>query len=636
MAAFVLAVAWSMTQVAPARATGGEGEAWPNFTESSSCGAQRVPTPLALRPGGFRLETLLRGPFANMFGRSVEDLRSDLVRWTIPGSNKVLLAHERMIPALDRVDSTIEAAIARGRTYGIRSNTTSATAARTIAGEVRISRHTFGTAFDINTHANPYREDNELITDMPEWWVEAFLDAGFCWGGLWIGSKDSMHLAWQGPAFSRYDTLPLPYEPLTKPARLGQRANTVTVIPDELDGTYATLLVDADGNGAADVVRLVEGPDGLIVDVSVASRGHNACSARRSVVAGLGSLPARALATGFGDWDGRGGQDLWLMTDEDGLLRLTVRWAFGGYSAETAVTTEVPTPSASSWVSTGDFDVDGSLDLFVIDDDELSVWAVDPDTGTTSLLHRTSNPHPRAEHHMLGDADLDNRPDLWSIDGDTVIVATAASGYRTSTSHGRPAGLPGRILDAVASDYDGDGRTDLVVFDGRTKQVWLANTPLPDGLPFETWFEYPDSECEEGEPTWDRQELRFSTSEWIAVGSYEWRDKHGFETGCDPSEDDCEPPDVTGTSFAEFLAWIDGLDPGSDKEGFAAVKAVEEANYVFPCSSRDQACLGSRLLRAQVSTYFGQFLADRRGDVPQPHRWVLPKPAPSSAMSEPR
>ena len=346
--------------IAPAGATGGEGEAWPSFTESSSCGSQRVSTPLAVEPGRFGTETLLRGPFADMFGRSVKELRADLIRWEIPGSSEVLLAHERMQPALTLVDNAIERFQESEDAYGIRNETTYATAARTIAGSVRISRHTFGTAFDINSDANPYRGDNQLVTNLPDWWIESFLDAGFCWGGLWIGSKDAMHFAWQGPAFSGISALPLPYAPLTVATPIRRKAAAVAVIPRQLPATASTVLADADGNGAIDVIRLTRGIDGLIVDASVASRGHNACSARRSVVSGLGRLPESAHSSGFGDWDGRGGQDLWFVGDDDGHLVLTVRWAFGGYAAETRAATDVPTPSPTAWISTGDFDVDGA------------------------------------------------------------------------------------------------------------------------------------------------------------------------------------------------------------------------------------------------------------------------------------
>ena len=372
----------------PAQATGGEGEAWPTFTESSSCGAQRITTPLAVKPGGFSTSTVLRGPYAGFFGRTVQEVRDRSRSWRIPGSGVSLNAHERVLPALDLVDRSLEAAIANGEEYRIRGSGTSATAARTIGGSVRMSRHTFGIAFDFNAPANPYRADNRLITDMPAWWVESFQNAGFCWGGTWIGSKDAMHYAWMGPAFSGYDELPLPYDPLTEPRPLAERAAIVPIVPQALSGTLTTVLTDLDSNGAVDVVRLVETRDGLLIDSSSSARGHNACSSRRALVAGLGSLPRRALALDFGDWEGRGGNDLWMVTDENGRLRLTVRWGYGGFAAETSVVTDVPTPSADSWISSADWDVDGSLDLYVADDGRLTVWAIDPNTGTTTQLHK--------------------------------------------------------------------------------------------------------------------------------------------------------------------------------------------------------------------------------------------------------
>ena len=164
---------------------------------------------------------------------------------------------------------------------------------------------------------------------------------------------------------------------------------------------------DADGNGALDVVRLADTVDGLLIDASVASRRHNACSSRQSLVAETGGIFRDAHTVGFGDWDGRGGRDLWAVSDHEGALRLTVRWKYGGYSAETSTITSVPTPSDGAWVSTGDYDSDGHLDLFVVDGNRLTVWSVDPDRGSTAILLSTANPMPGASVYFLGDADLD-------------------------------------------------------------------------------------------------------------------------------------------------------------------------------------------------------------------------------------
>jgi len=103
----------------PANAIGGEGEAWPAFTESSSCGARRVSTPHAQETGWLNRDTLLRGDFAALFGRSVAQVQSDLVSWKVPGSNKTLAVHPLVLPALEQAASRIETTIDVGERYRI-------------------------------------------------------------------------------------------------------------------------------------------------------------------------------------------------------------------------------------------------------------------------------------------------------------------------------------------------------------------------------------------------------------------------------------------------------------------------------------------------------------------------------------
>ena len=619
----------------PADAVGGEGEAWPAFTESSSCGAQRIPTSHASETGWLSLDTLLRGEFASMFGRSVEQVRRDLVRWMIPGSSKTLAVHPRVLPALEQAASQINASLAQGDRYRIEGPSTYSTASRTIGGSLRISRHTYGTAFDINSRRNPFRSDNKLVTNLPDWWIQSFLDAGFCWGGLWIGSKDAMHFAWQGPAFSDTTELPLPYPPLTGEVPFINPAVSIRVVPKPKGDVLATVLVDADNNGAIDVVRVTDRGYDVVVDASLASRRHNACSLRGSVVAGAGGLARRAHTIGFGDLDGRGAQDLWIATDNEGVLRFTVRWAFGGYTAETSAITGIPTPSESAWISTADYDVDSAIDVFIIDGDKVDVWGLDPNTGVSRPLFSGTNPFPGSDAYFLGDKDLDNRPDLWSIRSGIVSTALAADEYRFSSAEHQPLGLPGDLSDVRAADYDGDGRLDLITFDGISKQVWLGNTPLADGLPLEVWYEYDEPDCEEGERTWDRQEFRFTTSTWIAEGSFAWRARNQLTVGCDPSGDDCETQPATRQMFSEFLAWIDGLDAVPGNTTHAAGRALLQAGYQIPCDIRDTTCWGELMPPSELSSQFGQFLATRRGDVPPPHRWFATKPRPSTIAHQP-
>lgn len=633
----IAAVALAVTVAPqPVEAIGGEGEAWPAFTESTSCGAVRMSPPRANEPGWLDDDTLLRGDFAAMFGRSVKQVRESLIRWPIPGSSKVLAVHPSMLSALEQASAQIKASIADGDQYLIDGRSTFSAAARTIRSSVRISLHTFGNAFDFNSQQNPYRGDNELITDMPDWWVQAFLDAGFCWGGLWIGSKDAMHFAWQGPIFSDYEKLPEPYVPLTDALPFVHPAVSIRVEPQEIGPIIATVLTDIDGNGAIDVVRVTDrGPD-VLIDASVASRRHNACSTRRWLVSGAGDLARSSVALGFGDLDGRGGQDLWIATEEDGKLRITVRWAFGGYSAETTRLTEIPIASESAWIGTADYDVDGDVDLYIIDGDSIEVWELTSNDGGAARLFSGRNPFPRTREYFLGDSDLDMRPDIWAIRGGVVSTSVAADGYETIAVAYRPVGFPTGLLDVRAADYDGDGRLDLITFDGISKQVWLGNTPLPDGLEYEVWFEYEDPDCEDGEQTWDRQELRFAASTWIANGSYQWRVRHGLTVGCNPSEEACDVGVLTREMFSEFLAWIDGLEPGEGSSVFPAGWALETAGYVPPCAVRDRACWAEPIPQSELASSFGQFLSLRRGGVPAPDRWVPSLLSPPSPDRSPR
>ncbi len=624
LALFGLSACALLLNAPSADAIGSEGEAWPAFTESSSCGAQRVSTPHASHTGWLGRTELLRGEFAAMFGRTVGDVHRNLVLWQIPGSSENLAVHPWMVPALDAAGRDLVAAHSEDLEYAIDNRTTYSTASRTIAGTIRISRHSYGTAFDINASKNPNRSDNRLITNIPDWWRQAFLDAGFCWGGLWVGSKDTMHFAWQGPAFSGYETLPLPYEPMTKPAEFGARDRTVPVLVPEPPQTIETVLADVSGNGAPDVVRVARSGTNLVIRSSVASQNHNACSARTSVVAGLGQKADDAVAVGFGDWDGRGGQDLWILNDEGGWLGLTVRWAFGGYSAETTAILGVPTPPEGAWISTADADADGKLDLFVIRNGHVTIWDIDSSTGASKVQRSVRLPFPDTGEFTLGDFDLDNLPDLWTIDRGEVKIALASDGYAKIAQTQDLEGLPTRIVDVRASDYDGDGRTDLIVFDGTSKMVWLGNTAMPDGHPPEVWFLDEEPDCEDGQPQESLSELRFASSGWVAEGSYKWRRANGMSVGCNPEDDDCDIPISTHAMVAEFFAWIDGLDPASGNPDLAAARAIERAGYATWCPLRDEACWSEPIPPAELAARFGMFLAHRRGDDVAPHRWILP------------
>ena len=140
----------------------------------------------------------VRGPWGDFFGRDYSDVSSSMVRWTVPMSGgRTVLVHERAYPAFQQVAQNLAARQAEGKYYNVRM--ASGWVWRRIGGSYRMSTHAFGTTIDINWDTNPYRSDNAMITDLPDWFVQAFRDAGFCWGGDWMYLKDTMHFAWKGP-----------------------------------------------------------------------------------------------------------------------------------------------------------------------------------------------------------------------------------------------------------------------------------------------------------------------------------------------------------------------------------------------------------------------------------------------------
>ncbi len=192
---------------------------WDRVSESSACGEPFTRTPVVSRKGPLGDSEAILGPFGTYFGRSISEVKSKLVSWTIPGSDGLRVrVHQRMLPSLLRVTDGLRAEAGRGRVYEVTS--AHAFTPRSIGGRYHVSRHAMGTAIDLNPAQNPYRSDDVLVTNMPGWFVDVWREAGFCWGGDWRGSKDPMHFSWMGPGQRHKKTpwhrsLPAPLRPRT-------------------------------------------------------------------------------------------------------------------------------------------------------------------------------------------------------------------------------------------------------------------------------------------------------------------------------------------------------------------------------------------------------------------------------------
>ncbi len=169
-----------------------------SFSESTHCGSSSTPTPFASKQGYLYDSEVILGPFGTYLGRTIAEVESQLVWWTVPYSDgRRVRIHQAMLPSLEKVTATLEAEAAQGRIYWIGS--AGGFAQRTIGGSYRFSRHALGLSIDLNPGQNPFSGDNVLITDMPLWYVNAWRNAGFCWGGDWEHIKDPMHFSWMGP-----------------------------------------------------------------------------------------------------------------------------------------------------------------------------------------------------------------------------------------------------------------------------------------------------------------------------------------------------------------------------------------------------------------------------------------------------
>ena len=266
-AAFVATlVGWLIALTLPVSANPQE-EGLPSFNESEACETLvGIRGPLAEAPGTLDVDEPIFGPWADFYGRTVGDAWDQRVVFQFPtmsGSPKTFWVHERVLPALQLALDNLQAEIGLGHTYTVRTGDSYSWARYTIPPTRAFSFHAVGAALDINSSTNPYRADNVLITDMPEWFVEAWRSAGWCWGGDWSSKKDAMHFSWRGPLFTPGYTTPPPQPPLVSAASFTS-AITLDVRVGPSDLARDLIVVDIDRDGAPDVVAVTVRDAGMV------------------------------------------------------------------------------------------------------------------------------------------------------------------------------------------------------------------------------------------------------------------------------------------------------------------------------------------------------------------------------------
>lgn len=456
-----------------------------NFTESEACGPAGFRGPLGSRGGWLPTSEEVFGPFADFFGRDFDQVESAMVRWTVPGSGgRSVLVHELALPAFNQVSANLAAEAAAGRTY--RVDEAYGWAFRAVTGSShRMSFHAFGIAVDINPRRNPFIDDPEapLITDMPQWYVKAWEDAGFCWGGRWLSKRDAMHFSWKGPTFTPgYGTAPAP-SPYTRAASNFTESVFAGTLPTGRAAGWNHAVDDRSRDGAPDVYswRWLE-PGMLRVEVSGAYAGFRYNGLRAEIALDGGPDTHQVV---FADYDGDNRADLWTLDNDTGALEVRGDTVEGSTLFEETIAAVATGVTGAERLLVADYNRDLVPDLYAVGPDgRLRVF--DGASGfTTELVALDLGPLDSADL-ALDDLTADGHPDLYLI-GSEVRVLLGAFGY-----------AEGPVVESTAvpargsvqlGDYDGDGHPDIYHFDDGLLSVFLGGEPRP-GL--DSWFRSAD------------------------------------------------------------------------------------------------------------------------------------------------
>ncbi len=614
-----LMVAALLPVAAPAGAVVGEGTATISTNESWGCGQPSTDGSYASKTGSLANTEPIGGPRAELLGRSIGEIRDDLVWWTVPmsGGYRVLM-HERALPALDQVTANLAAEQAKGNYYAIKPSQTYGFSPRTIGGRYQLSLHAHGIAIDMNTASNPYRGDNVLITDMPAWFVKAWTDAGFCWGGDWKYVKDPMHFAWMGPAATPgYEAVPDAYPTRTAAAGFSEQALRTTTEFGTVNADYRYLLGDGDSDGVADVFQLVPRENGTRLEYSQSDRNHDWCSVGRDHATDV-HLDGRVAL--LGDYSRVGRNDLLLLDTGGPTLDIEVSLKPTGFAESIMIATSIPVEPGDDYLL-GDHNADSHIDLYVVRRDleatSLEIYSGADDFATLLAEVNTNLGDTTPSQFTLGDTNLDELPDLFVITpvGSSTEVEVLHNGYLT-VDHTFSVDISGTFIDVLVNDYDGDGRGDLWFWDDTgTLTVRLGNTRLA-GVPVNFWHNDPNWECDPDAQAYAHDGIFRDDDGNLHENNIEKIALVGVTKGCNPpfNDDYCPDSYVTRGEMAAFLVRALGLSDDGGRDWFgdddgsvfeADINKLAAAGITLGCNppANDSFCPQDRVSREQMAAF---------------------------------
>lgn len=603
----------------PADAAVGEGTTEPAFTESWGCGQPSTGSTVVEHTGFLASSEALRGYRGDFFGRSIGEVRGSLVYWTVPMSGGYrILMHERLIPALNQVTANLAAEQAKGNYYAIKPSQTFGYNSRTISGSYRVSMHGHGAAIDINTLSNPYRGDNKLITNMPDWFVQAWRDAGFCWGGDWNFVKDAQHFSWMGPAATSSDsTTPISYRVRTAAAPFTDQVLSTSTPFGTPEPNLRYLIADGDGDRLADVFQLVPRANGTRLEYSQTDRRHSWCAVGRDHALDVFVGDRTAL---FGDYSRVGRNDLLLVDGSGENLTVEVSLKPTAFEESVVIPTAIPTDPGDEYL-VADHDRDGFVDLYVIrrtaDWTQVLVHSGADEFTTVLLQADTSLGETSGRFFTVGDIDVDGLPDLFVVTdlGESKLVEVLPNGYETvSATYVLDVG--GKLIDVSVNDYDGDGRGDLWFWDDAGDlTVRLGNTRVP-GVGLTSWHNTPGWTCPAELPPYDYEGLFRDDDDNVHQIDIDTIGEIGISVGCNPpfNDDYCPDRKVTRGEMAAFLVRALELADDSGMDWFndddesvfqSDINALAATGITAGCNppDNDRFCPEVVISRAQMAAF---------------------------------
>jgi hypothetical protein len=515
--------------------------------------------------------------------------------------------HFRALPAFHRVDTGLAAEAQQGRVYPVRD--VSAFFSRTIAGSNQLSRHSLGLAIDINPSQNPQRDDGRLITNMPQWFVDVWRHAGFCWGGDWAFSKDPMHFSWMGPESGPEAPLS-PFPPGTSRRAYGvASASHVTEFASVLD-RYLITIADVTGKGAPDVAGVRAHPNGAVVDVASGTWLYGECSINRWFV------PEPALAQSnlvlFMDLDGDSGQDLVALSGGSPVQAI-VATRDSDFEDLAAISTGLDPASVA--LAGADYDGDRRADL----------WEARPSGGLrilggpqfTTTLRNASLPAGTPLFIASGDRDGGNTPELFALypsnGGSRIAVIDLENGVTVEQSF--EIDVPAsQVRGLGAADYDGDGRADVeVLTDSGGLNIHIGNTPT--GAPATRWFARPDQACDDPVRL-VFEGLFYDDEDSIFTSAIDRLGASGITRGCNPPFNDafCPEDPVIRGQMAAFLVRALGYTNDGGGNRFtddnasvfeSAIDRLATAGVTLGCNPpvNDRFCPEDSVTRGQMAAF---------------------------------